>query len=65
MEISITNREREVLQLISRGYTCQEIAEKLFISIETVVSHRKHLLIKFNVKNTAELIRTAMEMDFL
>jgi DNA-binding CsgD family transcriptional regulator len=55
----------EVLELISRGYTCQEIADKLFISIETVISHRKHLLIKFNVKNTAELIRTAMEKGFL
>lgn len=65
MEFKITPREREVLELISRGYNCREIDEKLFISEETVISHRKHLLSKFKVHNSAELIRTAMENNLL
>jgi len=65
MELKITPREKEVLELISRGYTNMEIAEKLFISEETVIFYRKHLLSKFKVHNSAELIRTAMENNLL
>ena len=65
MELIITPREREVLELISKGYNYREIAENLFISKETVISHRKHLLSKFKVHNSAELIRTAMENNLL
>jgi DNA-binding NarL/FixJ family response regulator len=57
----ITRREKEVLGLIADGLTNAEIAEKLFISITTVDTHRKSLLTKFEVKNTASLIRLAMQ----
>ena len=49
-------REIEVLGLIMQGYTNNEIAEKLFVSYETVKSHRKHILLKTGAKNTAALI---------
>ena len=49
-------REIEIIGLIMQGYTNHEIAEKLFISYETVKSHRKHILIKTGAKNTAALI---------
>jgi DNA-binding CsgD family transcriptional regulator len=49
-------REIEVLGLIMQGCTNNEIAEKLFISYETVKSHRKHILLKTGAKNTAALI---------
>jgi len=52
----LTVREIEVLGLIMQGFTNNEIAEKLFISYETVKSHRKNLLIKTGAKNTASLI---------
>jgi DNA-binding NarL/FixJ family response regulator len=55
----LTRRETEVLKLIADGFTNQEIADKLFISSWTVDSHRKNLLLKFNARNTAILIRTA------
>jgi len=53
----ITRREKEVLKLIAEGLTNVEIAQKLFISTSTVDTHRKSLLTKFNMKNTASLVR--------
>lgn len=55
----ISNREKEVLQLVADGLTNPQIAAKLFISLHTVDSHRKNLLTKFGVNNTASLIRMA------
>ncbi len=52
----LTIREIEVLGLIMQGLTTQEIAEKLFISYETVRSHRKNILEKSGAKNTAALV---------
>src|SRR5450432_2794202 len=53
---AISRREKEVLVLIAEGYTSSEIAGKLFVSNFTVDSHRKNLIAKLNVKNTAMLI---------
>lgn len=61
----ITRREKEVLGLIADGLTNSEIAEKLFISTTTVDTHRKSLLTKFDVKNTATLIRSAMQFQLI
>ena len=57
----LTPREKEILELIAEGYTNPQIAEKIFLSQFTVDSHRKNLLAKLNVKNTASLIRLAVE----
>jgi DNA-binding NarL/FixJ family response regulator len=61
----LTDREIEILRLIGREYSSQEIADKLFISFHTVESHRANLMSKAGVKNTAGLIRWATENDFL
>lgn len=55
----LSSREKEVLQLIANGMTNPQIAAILFISLHTVDSHRKNLLTKFNVNNTASLIKLA------
>ena len=55
----LTRREKEVLELIAEGLTNGEIAEKLFVSVTTVDTHRKNLLAKFDAKNTAELVKLA------
>jgi two-component system, NarL family, nitrate/nitrite response regulator NarL len=55
----ISSREKEVLKLIAEGLTNPQIADKLFISLHTVDSHRKNLLTKFDVSNTAALIKLA------
>ena len=61
----LTRREVEVLKLIADGLTNQEIAEKLFISPLTVDTHRKNLLLKFNARNTAILIKTAVSQGYI
>ncbi len=57
----ITRREKEILQLIVGEYTNKEIADKLFLSLRTVENHRNHLLQKFKVKNTAGLVKIAIQ----
>lgn len=56
----LTKREKEVLKCIGEGFSSKQISDKLFISNNTVETHRRHLLEKLKVKNSAELIsRTA------
>jgi two-component system, NarL family, nitrate/nitrite response regulator NarL len=61
----LTSREREVLKLIADGLTNPQIAQQLFISLHTVDSHRKNLLAKFGVNNTAGLIKHAVRMNLI
>jgi DNA-binding NarL/FixJ family response regulator len=61
----LTERELEVLNLICQELSSQEISEKLFISFHTVESHRANLMYKAGVKNTAGLVRWAVENDFV
>jgi DNA-binding NarL/FixJ family response regulator len=64
-ELRITQREKEVLQLIMEGLTTAQISEKLFVSQNTIDSHRKNLLSKLGVKNTAELVKLAIEKQLI
>lgn len=57
----LTRRELEVLRLIADGLTNPQIAKQLFVSIDTVDSHRKNLLAKTQCNNTAALVRYAFE----
>jgi DNA-binding CsgD family transcriptional regulator len=57
---TLTKRELEVLKLIATGLKESEIAKKLFISINTVKYHKKNLFSKYNIRNSAELIRFAI-----
>ena len=61
----ITRREKEVLLLIADGLTNAEIAKQLFLSTTTIDTHRKNLLAKFDVKNTASLIKKAAQLQLL
>ncbi len=61
----ITRREKQVLALIVEGLTNSEIASQLHISIKTVDSHRTNLLEKLSARNTASLVRIALEQDLI
>ncbi len=64
-EVPLTAREIEILSLIAQEYSNPEIAEKLFISVRTVDSHRRNIIEKLGVKNTAGLVRYAIENELL
>ncbi|MBT1704633.1 response regulator [Chryseosolibacter indicus] len=59
--LPLTRREKEVLKFIAEGFTAPEIAEKLFVSQLTIESHRRNLMAKLKAKNTAVLIKIAMD----
>jgi len=61
----LTRREKEVLELIASGMTNNEIAAKLFVSVATVDTHRKNLLAKFDARNIAMLIKTAVQLQLI
>ena len=61
----LSRREKEILGLIAEGYTNPQIAVKLFLSSFTVDSHRKNILAKLEVKNTATLIKLAVERKLI
>jgi DNA-binding NarL/FixJ family response regulator len=61
----LTKREKEVLKLIAEGFTNTQIGQQLFLSIDTIDTHRKNLYTKLGVKNTALLIRYAIENNLL
>lgn len=62
---SLSRREKEILQLIIDEYTSSEIAQKLFISLGTVESHRRNMISKLGVRNTAGLVGMAFQYDLL
>ncbi len=61
----ISRRERQVLELIVKEHTTQEIADKLSITLKTVETHRRNLMTKLNVRNIAGLVRKALEKGLI
>jgi two-component system response regulator NreC len=62
---NLTSREKEILDLVCRQLTTEEIAEKLYISVKTVNGHRYNLLQKTGVRNTAGLVVFALKNDLV
>lgn len=63
--VQLTKREEEIIKLIASEMTNQEIADKLSISLRTVDTHRRNLLQKLGVKNTAGLVRFAIQQRLI
>ena len=61
---ALTRREREILKLLAEGKRSQEIADKLFLSVHTVRTHRYNLMKKLKFKNMADLVRYAITSEF-
>jgi two-component system response regulator NreC len=57
----LSERERQILRLIALGYTNQEIAGDLYLSVRTIEAHRRHILDKLRLSTRAELVRYALE----
>jgi DNA-binding CsgD family transcriptional regulator len=63
--LGISKREYEVLELIAQGLSNQEIAEKLFVSLNTVKTHSSNLFMKLDARRRTEAIRRAKELQLL
>lgn len=61
----LSARETEILNLIAKGHTTKEIATQLYISTRTVETHRVNMMKKLSVKNVAELIKKATQLNIL
>lgn len=61
----LSKREEEVLILIANGKKTREVADELFISVKTVETHKQHILDKLGLTNTVQLVRYAIENDFV
>ncbi len=64
-KIKLTKREIDVVTLIAKEYTTQEIADQLFLSKHTIESYRKTLISKLNVRNLAGLTKYAIKMKYI
>jgi len=62
---TLTRREKEILKLIVDEFKTQEIAEKLFVSVKTIETHRTHLMEKLEVRNVAGLVKIALEKNLI
>ncbi|UCH13221.1 MAG: response regulator transcription factor [Bacteroidales bacterium] len=62
---NLSSRELEILKLWGSSYTNKEIAEKLFISIRTVESHKNHIMQKLNMKTTVDLVKFALKNNII
>jgi len=64
-ENKVSKREQEILQMLSEGLTAKEIANELFLSEHTIISHRKNLSEKFQAKNSIDMIVKAIKFGLI
>lgn len=64
-EVALSTRELEVLKYIAQGFTHQEIAEKLFVSVKTIETHKGRLSEKLGTKKRSELVRYAVKVGLI
>jgi DNA-binding CsgD family transcriptional regulator len=65
LETGISKREHEVLELMAKGLTNQEIADKLFVSLNTVKTHTANLFVKLDAKRRTQAIQRAKELQLI
>lgn len=63
--VILSERENEIIVLIAEGYTNNQIAEQLFLSNHTITTHRKNIMSKLGVKNTAGIVMYAVKTDLV
>ncbi len=63
--VTISERELEILQLVAQGLTTKQIAEKVYLSFHTVMTHRKNMMRKLGINNTAGLIIYAVRENLI
>ncbi|MBO7497455.1 MAG: response regulator transcription factor, partial [Salinivirgaceae bacterium] len=64
-EEALSARQIEILKLWGDGFSNQEIADKLFISVRTVETHKNHIMQKLNLKSTVDLVKYAIKSNII
>ena len=64
-DIGLSQREIQIIRLSAEGLKASEIAERIFLSVHTVNTHRQRIYAKMGVKNVSELIRKATELGII
>ena len=64
-ELKITLRENQIITLLAYEHSTKEIAQKLFLSYDTVKTHRKNIMRKLGTKNIAGVVRVAFQRNIL
>ena len=64
-DIGLSQREIQIIRLSAEGLRASEIADRLFLSVNTVNTHRKRIYAKMNVRNVSDLIRQATELGII
>ncbi|HJX69691.1 MAG TPA: response regulator transcription factor [Dehalococcoidia bacterium] len=59
----LTDREKEILKLLAEGYSSHQIAERLYLTVKTVLNHRRNIIEKLGLENPAQLIKYAVKMS--
>jgi len=61
----LTEREKEILKLLAEGYSSRQIADQLYLSVKTVLNHRRNIMEKLGVENPAQLIKFAIKIGLV
>lgn len=65
LRLNFTTREFEIINLLAEGNSAKEIADELFVSVDTVKTHRKNILKKTEAKNTIALVATCIRKGLI
>ena len=63
--VKLTKREKEILELVAQGLTAQEIAIKGFVSLDTVETHKRNIILKLKARNAVDAVVKAMRMGLI
>ena len=61
----LTEREKEILKLIAEGYSSHQIADRLYLTVKTVLNHRRNIMEKLGIENPAQLIKYAIKIGLV
>ena len=63
--VQLTQKEKQILEKLSQGFTSQKIAEEFFMAVSTINNYRNTLIEKFEAKNVTDMVRIALEKGYI
>ena len=63
--VTLTKREKEILELMAQGLSAQEVADKIFVSLDTVETHKRNIVQKLKARNTVDAVAKAIRRGLI